>query len=112
MMPGRRLPSTGGCSTGTLRWAYLATDSVDQTADTIKAAGGQVLADPADVMEQGRMAVAADPAGGVFGLWQGGLTTGIGLANEPGSLCWNEQLSSDFEGSKAFYQAGSPAGLG
>jgi uncharacterized protein len=84
---------------------YLATGSADQTADTIKAAGGQLLAGPIDVTEQGRMAVAADPAGGVFGLWQGGLTTGVGLANEPGSLCWSEQLSSDFEGSKAFYQA-------
>ena len=84
---------------------YLATDSADHTADLIRAAGGQLFAEPADVMEQGRMAVAADPAGAVFGLWQGGLTTGVGLANEPGSLCWNEQLSSDFDGSKAFYQA-------
>jgi uncharacterized protein len=84
---------------------YLATDDVDATAAKIKAAGGQLLAEPMDVMEEGRMAVAADPAGAVFGLWQGEHTTGLGVANEPGALTWNEQMSRDFDGSKAFYEA-------
>ena len=84
---------------------YLATDDVDATAAKIKGAGGQLLAGPMDVMEEGRMAVAMDPAGAVFGLWQGGHTTGIGVANEPDTLSWNEHLSRDFDGSKAFYQA-------
>ena len=84
---------------------YLATDDVDATAAKIKAAGGQLLAEPMDVMTEGRMAVAMDPAGAAFGLWQGGNTIGVGLANEPGSLSWNEQMSRDFDGSKAFYQA-------
>ena len=39
---------------------YLATDDVDATAAKIKGAGGQVLAEPMDVMEEGRMAVAMD----------------------------------------------------
>ena len=51
------------------------------------------------------MAVALDTAGAVFGLWQGGNTTGLGVANEPGTLTWNEQFSRDFDGSQAFYQA-------
>jgi uncharacterized protein len=68
-------------------------------------AGGQLLAEPMDIMSEGRMAIAMDPAGAAFGLWQGGNTTGIGVANEPGALTWNEQLSRDFDGSKAFYQA-------
>jgi hypothetical protein len=84
---------------------YLATDDADATAAKIKGAGGQVLAGPMDVMEEGRMAVAMDPAGAVFGLWQGGNTTGLGVANEPGSLTWNEQMSREFAGSRAFYQA-------
>jgi uncharacterized protein len=84
---------------------YLATDGVDDTAAKIKGAGGQVLAGPMDVMEEGRMAVAMDPAGAVFGLWQGGNTTGVGVASEPGALSWNEHFSRDFDGSKAFYQA-------
>jgi uncharacterized protein len=60
-----------------------------------------VLAGPMDVIEEGRMAVAMDPAGAVFALWQGGNTTGIGVANEPDTLAWNEHLSRDFDGSKA-----------
>jgi predicted enzyme related to lactoylglutathione lyase len=84
---------------------YLATADADDTADKIKAAGGQVLMGPMDVMDAGRMVIASDTAGAMFGLWQGRKHTGVGLANEPGSLCWNEQMSRDFEGSKAFYAA-------
>ena len=84
---------------------YLATDEVDATAAKVTGAGGLLLAEPMDVMSEGRMAVATDTVGAVFGLWQGGHTPGIGLANEPGSLSWNEHLSNDFEGSKSFYQA-------
>jgi uncharacterized protein len=84
---------------------YLATDDADATAEQIKAAGGQVVHGPIDVMEEGRMAVALDTTGAAFGLWQGGKTTGIGLANETGSLTWNEHLSWDFDAAKAFYRA-------
>jgi uncharacterized protein len=83
---------------------YLATDDADATAAKITDAGGQVLAGPMDVMEEGRMAVAMDTAGGAFGIWQGGNTTGIGLANETGALSWNEHMSRDFAGSEAFYR--------
>jgi uncharacterized protein len=84
---------------------YLATDDADATAAKIMAAGGQLLAGPMDVMSEGRMAVAMDPTGAAFGIWQAGNTTGIGLANEPGALVWSEDLSRDFDASKAFYQA-------
>ncbi len=71
----------------------------------IKAAGGQLLMGPMDVMGLGWMALATDPGGAVFGLWQAGQHTGVQLANEPGSLTWNENLSRDFEPNKAFYEA-------
>jgi predicted enzyme related to lactoylglutathione lyase len=103
---GDPLPDDGGDPSQPSAWmTYLATEDADATAAAIRQAGGQLLQEPMDVLEQGRMAIAMDPAGAVFGLWQPGLTTGIGLANEPGSLCWSEQLSGDFDGSKAFYQA-------
>jgi hypothetical protein len=98
-------PKMAGPDAPTVWTTYLASDDVDATAATIKAAGGQVLAGPMDVMEEGRMAVAMDPAGAVFGLWQGGNTTGLQVANEPGSLVWSEHMSRDLEGSQAFYQA-------
>ena len=84
---------------------YIATDDADATAAKITGAGGQVLAGPMDVMEEGRMAVAMDTSGAAFGIWQGGNTTGIGVANETGALSWNEHLSRDFDAAKAFYRA-------
>jgi predicted enzyme related to lactoylglutathione lyase len=84
---------------------YLAADDAAQTAAKIKEAGGQVVTGPMDVMDQGRMAIATDPAGATFGLWQARAHTGAQLANEPGSLSWNENLSRDFDRNKSFYRA-------
>jgi uncharacterized protein len=58
-----------------------------------------------DVMDVGRMLVAADTTGAVFGAWQARAHTGVQLANVPGTLTWSEQMSRDFEGAKAFYAA-------
>jgi predicted enzyme related to lactoylglutathione lyase len=98
-------PKMGPAEAPSAWTTYLATDDADATAAKIKGAGGHLLQEPMDVMEEGRMAIAMDTAGAAFGLWQGGNTTGIGVANEPGALCWNEHLSRDFDASKAFYQA-------
>ena len=38
-------------------------------------------------------------------MWEGHAHTGVQLANEPGSLAWNENLSRDFDRNKFFYQA-------
>jgi len=98
-------PKMGDPAQPSVWTTYLAAEDADATAGKIKAAGGQLLVEPMDVLKEGRMALAVDPAGAVFGLWESGNTAGIGLANEPGSLCWNEQLSGDFAASKAFYRA-------
>ena len=84
---------------------YLAAGNADETAAKITKAGGHLFMDPFDVMDAGRMAVAADPGGAVFGIWQAGAHTGVGRANEPGTLCWNENHTRDFDRNKAFYQA-------
>ncbi|HEV8555981.1 MAG TPA: VOC family protein [Actinophytocola sp.] len=81
----------------------VASDDVEQTAAKIKAAGGQVMQDPMDVADLGRMIVASDPAGAVFCAWQSGTHTGFGLANEPGAVSWNENMSRDWDGNKKFY---------
>jgi uncharacterized protein len=72
---------------------YLAADDADTVAEKIKAAGGQMVQGPMDVVEEGRMAIAFDTTGAPFGLWQGGKTTGIGVANQTGALTWNEHFS-------------------
>lgn len=82
---------------------YLASDDVDRTAGKVAEAGGQVLMAPFDVADIGRMSVALDSAGAVFGVWQAGRHVGAELANEPSSMVWNEQLSRDLERAKTFY---------
>lgn len=84
---------------------YLAAPDADEIAAKIIAAGGHVLAEPFDVMEAGRMAVAADPAGAVFGLWQPREHPGMRAYAMAGAVCWSENLSRDFDGNKAFYHA-------
>ena len=84
---------------------YLSTDDADATTSKIGPAGGSVLAEPFDVMDVGRMSVAADPGGAVFGIWQARAHSGMQLANEPGAVCWNENMSRNLEANKAFYRA-------
>jgi predicted enzyme related to lactoylglutathione lyase len=98
-------PKMGPAEMPSVWTTYLATEDADETAAKIKAAGGQLMMEPFDVMDAGRMGIAVDPGGAVFGIWQSGQTTGVRLANEPGSLVWNENMSRDFEGNKAFYHA-------
>jgi predicted enzyme related to lactoylglutathione lyase len=85
-------------------WAtFLASDDIERTAGKITSAGGQLVTEIMDIGEHGRMLVASDPAGAVFGVWQSGLHTGVRLANENNTLTWNENLSLDYEGNKKFY---------
>jgi uncharacterized protein len=84
---------------------YIATENAEETAEKIKAAGGRLAMEPMAVMDVGTMAIATDPAGAAFGLWQAGTHTGVQVATEPGSLAWNENWSRDLAGNKAFYHA-------
>jgi len=82
---------------------YLATDDVDSTTEKITAAGGTVISPPMDVMDLGRMAIATDSAGAMFGLWQAGKHNGFGIANENGTVSWNENMSRDYNRNREFY---------
>lgn len=98
-------PKMGGPDTPTAWTTYLATENADATAAKITSAGGKVLAGPMDVMDVGRMIVAADPGGAVFGVWQARAHSGFRLANEPGSVVWNENFSRDYQANREFYTA-------
>ena len=82
---------------------YLASDDVDATVAKATEAGAQIMMEPMDVMTAGRIAFAIDPTGAPFGIWQGGDHLGVGIYNEPGTLIWNELMTRDYEGAKAFY---------
>jgi hypothetical protein len=84
---------------------YFAAADADAAAARVTSAGGQVIAGPMDVMDVGRLVMAADVTGAVFGLWQARSHTGVQVANVPGAFTWSEHMSRDFEGAKAFYAA-------
>jgi predicted enzyme related to lactoylglutathione lyase len=87
-------------------WAtYIATADADETAEKVKAAGGQVIVEPMDVMDFGRMAVFTDDTGTFFSVWQAGTHPGAELVNEPGALAWNELNTRNAEEAKAFYSS-------
>lgn len=82
---------------------YLAASDIEKTAQAILEAGGTVIQPPMDVFDFGRMAIAQDPTGGVFGLWQAGTHLGSTLVNETGTVVWNELLTRDYDAARAFY---------
>lgn len=81
----------------------FATLDADASDAAIRAAGGRVLVGPMDVFDIGRFAVAADPSGAVFAVWQGKAFKGATLMNEPGSLGWVELATRDTAKAKEFY---------
>jgi predicted enzyme related to lactoylglutathione lyase len=86
------------------RWTtYLATDQVERTLDVVRQEGGRELVEPQDIAVHGRMAIAADPNGAIFGLWQAADHIGAERRSTPGSLVWSEALSRDHEKAKTFY---------
>jgi predicted enzyme related to lactoylglutathione lyase len=82
---------------------YVSVEDADATADKVRDAGGQVFAEPMDVLDLGRMAVFADPAGTVFGIWQPRSFVGAEIVNESNALVWNELNTRDPEAAKEFY---------
>jgi uncharacterized protein len=82
---------------------YVSVDDADTIARAVQENEGTMVAEPMDVMDLGRMAVFTDPSGAFFGIWQPGTFAGAQLANEPGTVGWNELSTRDPEGAKAFY---------
>lgn len=88
------------------RWTvYLATDDCDAAADRVTGAGGTLLTGPVDVGDDGRMAVATDPSGARFGLWQGRTHIGCRIVNEPDSLVRNDLVTATPGPAREFYTA-------
>ncbi|MFF1416334.1 VOC family protein [Streptomyces sp. NPDC058280] len=95
--PDRHLP---------IAWTtYLATDDADTTADTIRSRGGTVGVGPLDAAEAGRMAIASDPTGAVFGIWQAAAHVGTAVAGAHGTPVWNELITRETSTVGKFYEA-------
>ncbi|MEV3859044.1 VOC family protein [Streptomyces sp. NPDC050095] len=89
---------------------YFQSGDADATAKAVEQAGGTALLQPMDVLDQGRMAIFADPGGAAFGIWQPQQHKGFGYVTEDGGLNWVELYAPDVAAAKEFY--GSVLGWG
>jgi hypothetical protein len=96
---------TAGVDLPPMWTTYLAVEDADSAAAAVAAHGGRLLAPPATEPGRGRGALARDPTGAVFGLWQAEAMIGMQLANEPVAVVWTDQRSPDPDAARAFYAA-------
>jgi uncharacterized protein len=94
---GGRDPLPAGWTT------YVAVADVDEMADEVREAGGTVVEEPVDAAPAGRLAIVADPAGAVFGLWQAGQRAGAQLVTTPSAWAMSLLTTPDPERAEAFY---------
>lgn len=83
--------------------AYLASEDADGTAKLISDNGGTVLVEPMEIPGSGRMCIAQDPQGAVFGVWQAAGMHGAEVYAEPGSLVWTDIRLPDPDAGRTFY---------
>jgi hypothetical protein len=107
-LAGRRVAGIGEGAAEPHRpvsWTTMfAADDVDEAAELVRERGGTVGLGPLNAGEDGRLAVAVDPSGAVFGIWQGGRMAGADLTGEPGTVAWNELVTQKSSLVGPFYQ--------
>ncbi|HYO33711.1 MAG TPA: VOC family protein [Nocardioidaceae bacterium] len=82
--------------------SYVLVDSVDETAERVRAAGGQVLGEPTDV-EQGRVLAFSDAEGAQLRAWEPRGRRGADVVNAHGSVNFNDLHTRDIAAATAFY---------
>jgi predicted enzyme related to lactoylglutathione lyase len=109
LVRGKRVAGVGPVPPGSPPAAYWTTyfsgADVDAHAAAIADAGGRVMRGPMDVLGQGRMLIAADPEGAMFGIWEPQAHTGAQLVNENATLTWNQLATRDLDGAARFFGA-------
>jgi predicted enzyme related to lactoylglutathione lyase len=85
--------------------SYIRTPDVDATAERATAKGGSVLMPPTDIPNVGRFSVIADPAGAAFAAMTDNMPEPVPYDDDvaDGGVTWNELLTTDVDGSLAFY---------
>ena len=92
-------PESGGPGWNT----YIEVESVDRSAADIEKAGGRILAQPFDALPAGRIAVAADPIGASFAIWEPRERRGAQLVNEPSAWSMSALTTPDRDAAASFY---------
>jgi uncharacterized protein len=109
LLDGRQVAGMGELPEGrslAVAWTtYFSSDSADLTAQRIRENGGTLAVGPLDQDSAGRMVIASDPSGAVFGVWEPLDDHGVGVQGEPGTLAWNELITRDSTWVGKFYTA-------
>ncbi|OBK26708.1 VOC family protein [Mycobacterium asiaticum] len=86
-------------------WAtYFHTDDINATVAAARAAGATGCLEPSEVPRQGFMAVAADPTGAGFGMWQPLEHRGYEVVGEAGAPVWHQLTTRDYRAAVDFYR--------
>jgi len=83
---------------------YFHTADINATTSTLTAAGGSMFMGPMEVPAQGVMAIATDPSGAHFGLWQPLEHRGFEVIGEAGSPAWHQLTTRDYRAAVDFYR--------
>lgn len=82
---------------------YFTVDSAEEAAGRVRSLGGTVIHEPVDIGTDGRLAVAQDPTGALFIVWEPKDHAGAQVFGEPGSLAWAELYTRDTHTAASFY---------
>jgi uncharacterized protein len=88
--------------------ALMSVTDADNAAKIVKANGGSVEVDPADVAGRGRHAVFRDPAGAVFGVLRSDSGDPYDDEVEIGGIIWVDLFARDVEKMAQFYSVLAP----
>ena len=83
--------------------SYVTVASADEAAAKARKLGANVIEEPFDVMDAGRMALFQDPTGAALCIWEARESIGAGRVNDPGCLTWNELHTPDTAAALDFY---------
>ncbi|MEU6809379.1 VOC family protein [Streptomyces sp. NPDC046831] len=82
---------------------YFASGDVERTAERVRSCGGTIGVGPLDAGGAGRLAIACDPSGAVFGIRQAAAPRASAVTGVPGSPGRHELLTYEAAGVAAFY---------
>ncbi|MCA0377627.1 MAG: VOC family protein [Gemmatimonadetes bacterium] len=82
---------------------YLGVADIAAATAQVTALGGGIMVPPMHIPGNGHMAIATDPDGAVFGLWQADPFPGARIEGEHGAMCWAEVACPNAERNATFY---------
>jgi uncharacterized protein len=83
--------------------SYVTVESADSAAAKATELGANLMGEPFDVMDAGRMALIQDPTGAVLAVWEPRGSIGAQWVNGPGALSLNQLNTSDPQAAERFY---------